>query len=554
MHDEPGGRDDTQPPQPGSSGDALTQMGVDTPAPGLTEPQGRQPALPGGLQRLADRYELEEPIASGGAAVVWRAFDEVLSRSVAIKLLHPHLAGDPTTVERFRLESINAARLTHPNVVQIYDTGQEGDIVFLVMEYVDGPSLRDILADRGALEPSVVAALGEQVASALGEAHAQGVVHRDVKPANILLTSDGVAKVTDFGIAKALSGNQATLTGPGTVVGTAAYVAPEQLGGGPVDARADVYALGVVLHECLTGKPAFQGDTPTATAAARLTHDLLPPRQLRADVPRQLDDVVVRATRRSTSDRYTDGTTLALALQPLVRAKPSDVTRLLLSPDGAGGSGDLPITETTYDTTLRSRMSATQTRRTVLAFVAGLVLSMLLFVTWQNLFRGADGGSPEVGVAPGAGGSPVAVSAAGDFDPYGGDRENPEDVPNVTDGDASTTWRTQTYRDRLQDIGKPGVGLWFDLGTAASIEEVELSLGPRPVRVEVRYRNDPPDFATETEQAWTPVGGSQLVSGTTRQPVATTARYWLVWITELAHDEAGGFAAEVSAVRFLGPR
>ncbi|MFP5310656.1 MAG: protein kinase domain-containing protein [Actinomycetes bacterium] len=550
MHDEPGTRDEPRTPRPDAFGDAPTQMGVDAPAPDRRRPG--QPAFPGGLQRLADRYELEEPIASGGAAVVWRAFDEVLSRSVAIKLLHPHLAGDPTTVERFRLESINAARLTHPNVVQIYDTGQEGDLVFLVMEYVDGPSLRDILADRGALEPSVVAALGEQVASALGEAHAQGVVHRDVKPANILMTSDGVAKVTDFGIAKALSGNQATLTGPGTVVGTAAYVAPEQLSGGPVDARADVYALGVVLHECLTGKPAFQGDTPTATAAARLTHDLLPPRQLRADVPRQLDDVVVRATRRPVTDRYADGTTLALALQPLVRAKPSDVTRLLMSPDGAGGSGDLPITETTYDATGRRPLMTTQTRRTVLAFLAGLGIAFAGFGVWQAV--GADDPAPRTGQAPGAGGTPVAIVAAGDFDPYGGDRENPEDVPNVTDGDPSTRWRTQVYNEGLDAIGKPGVGLWFDLGAAASIEAVELALGERPVRVELRYRNDPPDFATETEEAWTAVGSAQLLSGTSRQPVTTTARYWLVWITELAEVDDGGFAAEVAGVRFLGPR
>ncbi|MEX2627558.1 MAG: protein kinase, partial [Ilumatobacteraceae bacterium] len=247
---------------------------------------------------VGGRYHLEEPIASGGAAIVWRAFDENLSRSVAVKLLHPHHATDPTVVERFERESRAAAQLNHPNAVRIYDTGREDELVYLVMEHVDGPSLRDVLRERGRLEPMVVAAIGEQVAAALGEAHAHGLVHRDVKPANILLASDGTVKVTDFGIAKALSGADATLTSPGTVVGTAAYVAPEQLEDASVDARADIYALGVVLYECLTGRPAFSGDTPTATAAMRLTYDLMPPRQLVSDVPRALDDVVVRATRR----------------------------------------------------------------------------------------------------------------------------------------------------------------------------------------------------------------------------------------------------------------
>ncbi|HEX9887984.1 MAG TPA: protein kinase, partial [Nitriliruptorales bacterium] len=194
------------------------------------DPQPRgAPTWPGSLRTLAGRYQLEEPIASGGAAIVWRGFDDALSRSVALKLLHPHLASDPDTVERFRREAVAAARLSHPNAVAIYDTGQQLDVVYLVMEYVDGPSLLDVLQASGPMDPGVVAALGEQVASALGEAHTQGLVHRDVKPANILLTSDGVAKVTDFGIAKALSGLESTLTTPGTVVGTAAYVAPEQL-------------------------------------------------------------------------------------------------------------------------------------------------------------------------------------------------------------------------------------------------------------------------------------------------------------------------------------
>lgn len=358
------------------TGDDPTEMGTSSPAP-----TSSTAGYPGGLRRLADRYSLEERVAAGGAAVVWRAFDEVLSRTVAIKLLHPHLAGDPTTVERFRLESINAARLTHPNIVGIYDTGQEQDLVYLVMEYVDGPSLRELIAEHpGGMDPQVVAALGEQVGSALGEAHQQGLVHRDVKPANILLGSDGTAKVTDFGIAKALSEVVDTLTNPGTVVGTAAYVAPEQLEGSDVDARADVYALGVVLHECLTGEQAFRGDTPTATAAARLSRDLVAPRQVRSGVPRELDDVIVRATRRRRSQRHADGAALALAFHPLVRAKPSEVTGLLLS----DGHPRLPRREPPDPRDLPPGVPS-YTTRLVVAFVAGVVLAALVFLAVQVL-------------------------------------------------------------------------------------------------------------------------------------------------------------------------
>ena len=533
----------------GSSGDHPTPDPEGHPVPEAQTPAGQAVPYPGGLDRLADRYQLEEPIASGGAAVVWRAFDDVLSRSVAIKLLHPHLAGDPTTVERFRLESINAARLTHTNVVQIYDTGLENDIVYLVMEYVDGPSLRDIIKERGALDPQVVAALGEQVAAALGEAHTQGVVHRDVKPANILLTADGVAKVTDFGIAKALSGNQATLTSPGTVVGTAAYVAPEQLEGTDVDGRADVYALGVVLYECLTGKPAFQGDTPTATAAARLTQDLLPPRQVRADVPRGLDDVITRATRRDPDLRFGDGTAMAMALQPLVRSKPSDVTALLLT-DTDGPRRRVEARTVTDSGRLERRVPSRRGenwRRLMAAFVGGLLLAVVGFLATQAL-RDDEAAPPTTG----DGG--YAIVDAGDFDPHGGDGEHGDEVERAFDRDIDTGWTTQQYRAPLAALGKPGVGLWFDLGEAVDVRSVALELATAGVSVEVYSREAPPDLSNETEEAWDRVGAKDDLAAEDSVAIESSARrYWLVWITALPPPQDGVHQASVQEIRFLGP-
>ena len=541
-------------PQDPDFSNAPTQMGVESShdvesPPAASADESRGQTWPGGLRRLADRYQLEEPIASGGAAIVWRAFDDVLSRSVAIKLLHPHLATDPTTVERFRLESINAARLTHPNVVSIYDTGQQGDVVYLVMEYVDGPSLRDVIRDLGPIDPTIVAALGEQVASALGEAHANGVVHRDVKPANILLTSDGVAKVTDFGIAKALSGNQATLTSPGTVVGTAAYVAPEQLEGGNVDARADVYALGVVLYECLTGKPAFQGDTPTATAAARLTNELMPPRQIRADVPRALDDVIVRATRRDASQRYADGAAMAAALTQLVHARPSDVTALLLSADGSRSETPVPEVDTGP---FSSHVPATRTeygRRLLAAFVGGLLLALIGFFATQALRDDSI-------VSPPSEGQAYKIVTASDFDPLGSPaREHPDQVRLAFDGDLSTAWTTEEYRQPLDQV-KPGVGIWFDLGEPKDVRSILVDFAQAGESAELYAADALPDSVDGI------VGWGQRIaafddlekSGAALSPPnVTKARYWLIWLTSLPQTDDGAYQASVEEVRFVGP-
>jgi eukaryotic-like serine/threonine-protein kinase len=265
---------------------------------------------------LADRYQLLEPIGSGGAGVVWRAQDQLLGRTVAVKLLHRELATDRATTERFRAEAAAAAKLTHPHAVIVYDIGESDDGDYLVMELVEGATLDDLLHE-GPLQPGVVAAVGNQVGRALGAAHARGLVHRDVKPANILITSEGVAKVADFGIARALGEATSRLTAAGHVMGTARYLAPEQLRDDRIDARADVYALGLVLHQGLTGQPPFGEGTAVEVASRRLVGDLPAPSTLRAGVPPALDDAIARATRLDPDARFADGADLAAALTPL---------------------------------------------------------------------------------------------------------------------------------------------------------------------------------------------------------------------------------------------
>jgi eukaryotic-like serine/threonine-protein kinase len=498
---------------------------------------------------LAHRYALEQPIASGGAAIVWRAFDENLSRTVAIKLLHPHHANDPTVVERFERESRSAAQLNHPNAVRIYDTGREDDLVYLVMEHVDGPSLREVLKTQGPIDPVAVAAVGEQVASALGEAHEHGLVHRDVKPANILIAADGTVKVTDFGIAKALSSTDATLTTPGTVVGTAAYVAPEQLEDGDVDARADIYALGVVLHECLTGRPAFSGDTPTATAAMRLTHELLPPRQLRADVPRALDDVIVRATQRNRADRYPDGDAMAAALAPLVTAKPSEISAALVAID----DGDAPqlLPSMRDELPYSGPMPATRreyARRLAAAVLGGIVLTLVAVFAYDALQPEDESATPATAVV-----HPVAeIEVIDPASPGRGD--NQELADNAIDGDPQTTWVTEAYEDPDFGDQKEGIGLVFDLGEERDVRGVTLELIRGGLSVELYASNTLP-----TEEASPGAWGAPRASQNdtlSQQPFSfntTSQRYWLLWITGLSAGATDEYTAEVAEVRFLGP-
>ncbi|MEM9611519.1 MAG: protein kinase [Actinomycetota bacterium] len=251
---------------------------------------------------LGDRYQLIAPIAAGGMARVWSARDVQLNRDVAVKILHPHLVNDDGFVARFRREAVASARLQHRSIVAVYDTISSPEIEAIVMELIDGQTLREVLDAKGALSAHEVADYGGQIAEALAVAHATGLVHRDIKPANIMVRGDGRVKVTDFGIAKAA--DDADLTSTGTLLGTAKYLSPEQVTGAPIDPRSDLYALGVVLFEALTGSVPFKENTDAATALARIREDAPPLTRLRPNVPGDLDRVVQRLMARELADRY----------------------------------------------------------------------------------------------------------------------------------------------------------------------------------------------------------------------------------------------------------
>jgi beta-lactam-binding protein with PASTA domain/tRNA A-37 threonylcarbamoyl transferase component Bud32 len=292
---------------------------------------------------FSNRYEIQRGIARGGMAQVYLARDQLLDRPVAIKVLFPEFARDPSFVERFRREAQAAANLNHPNIVGIYDWGQERGTYFIVMEYVEGRSLRDLIRAQGALPPAQVAEIGAEIAGALAFAHRSGVVHRDVKPGNVLMTEAGRVKVTDFGIARATQGNsREALTQTGAVMGTATYFSPEQAQGLPVDGRSDVYSLGVVLFEMLTGEPPFSGDTPVAVAYKHVREAAPRPSDRVLDVPPDLDTIVVSAMEKDLDVRYQSADDLRDDLVRFGRGKPPSAAPVTAAvaelPTGAGAS------------------------------------------------------------------------------------------------------------------------------------------------------------------------------------------------------------------------
>jgi len=251
------------------------------------------------------RYQIISRIAAGGMGEVFRARDSVLEREVALKMLHRTLATDDDFIDRFRREARSAGMLSHPNIVGVHDWGQAGDTYFMVMEFIRGPNLRTILGRMGPMQPAQAAEVTGQILSALEHAHRQGFVHRDVKPENVLLTLDGVAKVADFGLARALAESRVT-TAPGTVTGTVQYLAPEQIQGEPADPRTDLYATGILLYELLVGKVPYSGETSVAIAYKHLRERVPMPSKANPMVPESLDRVVHAATERDREARIGD--------------------------------------------------------------------------------------------------------------------------------------------------------------------------------------------------------------------------------------------------------
>jgi eukaryotic-like serine/threonine-protein kinase len=465
---------------------------------------------------ICGRYQLEELLGSGGMSSVYRAHDTLLERDVALKILHEHHAEDEEYVERFRREARAVAQLSHPNIVTVIDRGEDEGRQFIVFEYVEGRTLKD-LVDEGPLDVRQALEVTIKIARGLGFAHEHGIVHRDVKPQNVLLNDEGEAKVTDFGIARSLDLDK--MTQSGTVLGTSNYIAPEQATGKEVDVRTDVYSLGVVLFELLCGEVPFVGESFVAVAM-RHVHEPAPSvLECRNDLPPRVVLAVEHALEKDPADRFASMKELADELEACLREL----------------GGETADTADTADTATfvappvaRRRPPAAGRRRAWVSYAFAGAAALLLAAALVGILVAREEGPPVVPPAGGEGTESVRLSGAGSFDPPPGDgREHDERVGDATDGDANTYWTTERY----SSFSKPGVGLVLDAG--------------RPVRVSrLTIVTDTPGFTALVRSGASPeearaVSAPRTVSETTEFDVSSgEARYYVIWITNLGSNRS----------------
>jgi eukaryotic-like serine/threonine-protein kinase len=455
-------------------------------------------------ETIADRYEVEELVGHGGMSSVYKARDSLLERNVALKILHEQYTADEEFVERFKREARAVAQLQHPNIVTVIDRGEAEDRQFIVFEYIDGENLKELVVRKGRLDVREALEIAIEVARGLAFAHSQGIVHRDVKPQNVLLNGDGRAKVTDFGIARSLDVDGMTQTG--TVLGTSNYIAPEQASGQPVDTPSDVYALGVVVYEMLAGEVPFPGESLVAVAMKHV-HEA-PPNLLdvRSEVPLRVAAAVDRALEKDPEQRFGSMDAFASELEACLAElddPESDSDRTMVIPARQRHAPRKQVSRWPIVIGLLALLA-------VAAIVVGL-----LIIAGGNEAKSAE---------------PVGLIGVGSYDPEGDDlSEHPEKAGLATDGSVSTYWPTQEY----QSFTKSGVGLVLDAGQPVEVSEVRVQTDTPGYRAEIRAGNN-------LAGGFTAVSKAQTVAGTTSFEVdpKAPARYYVVWITRLAGDVA----------------
>jgi eukaryotic-like serine/threonine-protein kinase len=471
---------------------------------------------------IAGRYELEELVGTGGMSRVYRARDRQLERLVALKVLHERLGADDEHVSRFRHEARAVAQLSHPNVVTVIDRGEDGGRQFIVFEYVDGESLKQLCERTGPLPVRRALEIAVAVAEGLAYAHEHGVVHRDVKPQNVLLSRDGEVKVTDFGIARSLDA-ESGLTVTGTVLGTSSYLSPEQASGLHVTPAADVYSLGVVLYELLAGEVPFPGGNQVVVA---LKHVNEPPPSLlerRPDVPVRLASAVAWALQKDPEQRFASMDDFAAELRACLAGleSPDAELTMVAAPPPSPPRADAPPTRVAPRWRRRGPVVA---GLLALAVVAAAVVALVL--------TARHGGGPPA--AAGTGGGSVTLRGVTAYDPdgVGPPGENNSKAPLATDGDQATFWSTETYTSPAFGNLKPGVGLVLDAGSAVKLGSVTVTTNtPGYAALIMAGDSEAGPFSDDSSSQTVGVSTTFHLNG-------ATAQYYVVWITRLPPGDA----------------
>ena len=460
-------------------------------------------------QVIAGRYELKETVGTGGMSTVYCAFDTLLERNVALKILHEQYGGDAEYVERFRREARAVAQLSHPNIVTVIDRGEEDGKQFIVFELVDGENLKELVERGGPLPVRRVLELGLEVGRALAFAHAQGLIHRDVKPQNVLLNGDGRAKVTDFGIVRSLDAVGQTETG--TVLGTSHYIAPEQARGERVDAQTDVYSFGVVLHELLTGEVPYTGDNFLSVAMKHVNDPVPSVLDTRPDAPIRLASLIERCLAKQPADR-------PASMDEVVAELEAVQAELDAREDGEGTMIMRKPAVVPARPPRQKRQRARGPPRPALAAAARAAAA-------RGRGRRDPARDPRRRTRPAA---PRAaprspLQGVASYDPDGDNEEHSERVADATDGDPATYWTTESYRALLEARRRPRAE-----GRRRHPQTLTLTTDTPGFNAEIRAGSSP-DGPFDTVVA----GDARTAATTTWELGDTDAPYFVVWITDL---------------------
>ncbi len=486
---------------------------------------------------LSDRYRLEAKLGSGGMSTVYLARDEVLDRPVAVKLMHREMTEQSDQLERFNQEARAVAKLSNPNVVAVIDAGEDNGRPYIVFEYVQGETLKQRISRIGALDATEALAYAVEVAQGLAVAHERRMVHRDVKPQNVLIDSTGMAKLTDFGISRQLS--EEGVTEEGRVVGTTDYVAPEQAMGKEVDPRSDIYSLGVVLFEMFTGDVPFEAENQIGVAMKHVNEELPDVQMIRPDLSAASALVVEKSTTKNPEDRYETIEDMILDLQAALEVE-------AIRAGGTSGEATSVLQAVPEPRRQVQAKKSSPWPAVVMLLVALVIAAGTAYVISRGDTGGGGGGGG--GGGPTSSANEISLESATDFDPDGDASEHSEETGFAIDEDRNgTSWTTETYEDS-EMTGKPGVGIYVDAGEPVAAKSIEIRTPTPGWSVEIYGANDP---IPETREEWSPIAEADDVSSTETIDLPTVGQkyqYYLVWVTSPVETDTG-FGVSISDIR-----